>query len=421
LDLAELSNPAVKYRLDKSVDFLHAIVGRLLADKSASPALHWPGRSIRIADSTSLSRPGSTGTDWRVHGVFDLGTGGFSNLEITDGHGAESLGRGAPVPGEVRIADRGYSHAKAWQRFLAAGQGTTDLIVRLKWKSFVFSTPDGARFDLVDHLATLPDDLVPHEITVRAQVSRGVFIPMRLIILRKPPEATQATCKALRAQASRKQHRLDPRTLLAAGFVILGTSLPADGYPAGEVLAAYRLRWQIKLAFKRLKSLLHIDKLPTRTECATLSWLYAHLILALLCDDLSQDVLESFPSGPARCAVSAIPVDHPEGRAAGPARCRSRALHHRTARQRIEGLPSRPRQRQAKAQASGPIHENIAILAPMGLRPKPRQGPSPWTSFIGRSSVLVPRTPPSRETRATDLAGSRGSAPGLPALIHRCG
>ncbi|MEA2792460.1 MAG: hypothetical protein QOG73_4866, partial [Acetobacteraceae bacterium] len=27
-------------------------------------------------------------------------------------------------------------------------------------------------------------------------------------------------------------------------------------------------------------------------------WLYAHLIVALLGDDLSQDVLESFPSGP---------------------------------------------------------------------------------------------------------------------------
>jgi IS4 transposase len=55
------------------------------------------------------------------------------------------------------------------------------------------------------------------------------------------------------------------------------------------------LRWQIELAFKRLKSLLHIDKLPTRTEQTSRSWLYAHLILALLCDDVSQDFLESSP------------------------------------------------------------------------------------------------------------------------------
>ena len=60
-------------------------------------------------------------------------------------------------------------------------------------------------------------------------------------------------------------------------------------------IAVYRLRWQIELAFKRLKSLLHIDRLPTRTVQTSRSWLYAHLILALLCDDLSQDFLASSP------------------------------------------------------------------------------------------------------------------------------
>ncbi len=39
----------------------------------------------------------------------------------------------------------------------------------------------------------------------------------------------------------------------------------------------------------------YIDKLPTRTEPTSRSELYAHLILALLCDDLSQDFLELFP------------------------------------------------------------------------------------------------------------------------------
>ena len=68
-----------------------------------------------------------------------------------------------------------------------------------------------------------------------------------------------------------------------------------EGYPAEEVLAAYRLRWQIELAFKCLKSLLHIDRLPTRTPRASRSWLFSHLILALLCDDLSQEFLESSP------------------------------------------------------------------------------------------------------------------------------
>lgn len=51
---------------------------------------------------------------------------------------------------------------------------------------------------------------------------------------------------------------------MAAGFLIVATSLCAGLYPAGAVLAVYRLRWQIELAFKRFKSLPHIDRLPAR-------------------------------------------------------------------------------------------------------------------------------------------------------------
>jgi Transposase DDE domain len=317
LGLASLSNPAVKYRLDKSGDFLAAVTDHLLAARSASQAVHWPGRSIRVADGTCIAKPGSKGTDWRVHGVYDLGAGGFSNLELTDGKGAETLTFGAPLAGEVRIADRGYGRAKAWHRFLQDGGGKADLIVRMMWNGFHLTGQDGAPFDLIDHLTTLPNDQVPHEITVQALVRRGVTTPIRLIILRKPPEAAEATRKTLRAQASRKQKVLDPRTLIAAEFLILGTTLPAEGYPAAEVLAAYRLRWQIELAFKRLKSLLHIDKLPARTERGARSWLYPHLILALLCDDLSQVFLESFPSGPVRCRIPAFTVDSAENRGMG--------------------------------------------------------------------------------------------------------
>ena len=138
--------------------------------------------------------------------------------------------------------------------------------------------------------------MTPHEVWLHARA--GVLdppLPLRLIVQRKTPQATEAARDTLRRDASRKQKVLDPRSLLAAEFIILATSLPAEGYPAEEVLAVYRLRWQIELAFKRLKSLLRMDRIPTRTERASRSWLTAHLIMALLCDDLSQEFLESSP------------------------------------------------------------------------------------------------------------------------------
>jgi IS4 transposase len=138
--------------------------------------------------------------------------------------------------------------------------------------------------------------MAPHEVRVRARLGPlDPALPMRLIIQRKTPEATEAARKKMRAEASRKQKTLDPRSLVAAAFIIVGTSLPDEGDPAEEVLAVYRLGWQIELAFKRLKSLLGMDQIPTRTERASRSWLTAHLIMALLCDDISQEFLDSSP------------------------------------------------------------------------------------------------------------------------------
>ncbi len=296
IGLARLSNPGVKYRLDQASGFLEALIGAVLAAKVSDAIPLWPGRVIRLADGTCVSKPGSSGTDWRVHGVFDLGRGGFSNLEVTDQHGAESLCRGAAVAGEIRIGDRYFARAATLQRFRVESGDTADFIVRLRWNAFRLTTPDGKPFDLIKHLASVPAEAGPQQINVQAEVGR--FQPrlkLRLIILRKSPEATAATIKALKREASRKQKRLDPRSLTAAAFIMLATSLPQRGYPAEQVLTAYRLRWQIELAFKRLKSLLHIDSLPTHTERGSRTWLYAHLVLALLGDDLSQEVLESSP------------------------------------------------------------------------------------------------------------------------------
>jgi Transposase DDE domain len=293
--LARLSDPAVKYRLDQAVPFLKALLEQQLAERAGSRAICWPGRSLCLVDGTHISQPGSQGSDWLIHAGFDLGGGGFSHLELTDKHGAESAARGAPRPGEVRIGDRNFATAKVLADLRAQSDNQVDFLVRAGWKSFALSHRPGAAFDLIAHVQALPHDWQPHEVWVQAQVEQTTQLPLRLIILRQSAEQTKRIRKRLRRRAQRKQHKLDPRSLVAAEFLILATSLPADAYPAAGVLAVYRLRWQIELAFKRLKSLLHIDRLPTRRPAASQSWLYAHLILALLCDDLSQDFLAFSP------------------------------------------------------------------------------------------------------------------------------
>ena len=294
--IADLTDEALIQRLHNTVPFLQAVTSALLMPLTGVPC--WHGRVLRVCDSTSLSKPASKGTDWRVHGVYDLAGGGFTHLELTDGHGGEALDRGQPVAGEIRIADRGYATAQSWQRFCQAGDGRADFIVRMRWNTVRLVDEAGELLDLIKLLEGLPAEQETHDIAVRVRSGkRQTPMPIRLVVRRNTPEATAAAQQRLSQQASRKQTRLDDRSLVAAGFLILATSLPAEAFPPAGVLAVYRLRWQIELAFKRLKSLLHIDKIRTRTDAGTRCWLYAHLIVALLCDDLSQDFLETFPSG----------------------------------------------------------------------------------------------------------------------------
>ena len=83
----------------------------------------------------------------------------------------------------------------------------------------------------------------------------------------------------------------------------------------------------IELAFKRLKSLLGIGRLPVRSEALARSWLFAHLIMALLIEDASKELLASHPQQPvtASCSTSLWRI--------------TQALHH-TLLAAIRGLSS---------------------------------------------------------------------------------
>jgi hypothetical protein len=293
--IARLSGPSLHDRLHRSVEFLQEITRRLLV-RPVSEAGLWAGRHLRLADSTSLSEAGSAGTDWRLHAVYDLAGGRFTHLDLTDGHGGEALDRGDPIAGELRVCDRGFCNGPAFARYLRQAEAVgADFIVRMKWRGLKLWDAAGRAFDLFGLLDQIAAPGETTSASVQMQVGKDkARLPLRVIAVRLPDDRAEANRKKLLKSANRQQTTPEPNSLLAAGFVIVATSLPA-AIPAEDVLATYRLRWQIELAFKRLKSLLHIDRLPTHTQRGGQSWLYAHLILALLCEDLTQDFLDSFP------------------------------------------------------------------------------------------------------------------------------
>ena len=97
-----------------------------------------------------------------------------------------------------------------------------------------------------------------------------------------PPDKAEKAQAAVRECARQEHREVNPNTLLAAGFCLLLTNLPAPTWPSLLVLAFYRVRWQIEWCFRRWKSLCRLDELPAYPAQIAEPVLLAKLIIILL-------------------------------------------------------------------------------------------------------------------------------------------
>jgi hypothetical protein len=82
------------------------------------------------------------------------------------------------------------------------------------------------------------------------------------------------------------------------------TSLSAEDWSDRAVLDLYRCRWQVELAFKRLKSLLQLGHLPKKDPSTAQAWMHLKLLLALLIEELLFEAKFMFPWGTASAQIS---------------------------------------------------------------------------------------------------------------------
>ena len=85
-------------------------------------------------------------------------------------------------------------------------------------------------------------------------------------------------------KASKKQMSTRPGTLEFAKYVLVFTTRSSGS--AAEVLELYRMRWQIELVFKRLKSLAQLGHVPKYDDRSSRAWVYGKLLVALLTQKL---------------------------------------------------------------------------------------------------------------------------------------
>src|SRR5437016_1642476 len=296
--IVSLSDPSLLDRLCKAAPWLGDIVAALIAEQTKLPARRWAGYGLGALDGPSICQPGADRTTWRLHVGYDLATGQVDQLELTDVHGAENLQRLTYQSGDIVLADRYYARPRDLRPVIEAG---ADFIVRTGWNSLRLLQVNGESFDLFAALAAQTE----RESEVQVRIHEGMTeasqtepLILRLVIRRKDPEQAQAEQKRLLKDAKKRGKQPDPRSLEAAKYILLLTSLPADAFPPADILALYRFRWQIELAFKRFKSLAGLDMLPAKKPELARAWIYARLIVAIIAEQIAGQVPDSSPSGP---------------------------------------------------------------------------------------------------------------------------
>ena len=288
--LVDVSNVALLYRLRQCGDWLAMLVG--LALVAAAPKAS-RGRFIRIIDATTVPKkgPGARKKNelWRIHSAFDLPQERFGHFELTDQQAGETLDRIPAVAGEIRLADRAYLQPDRMASLIEAG---ADVVIRAGWKSARWLDGKGDVFDLVAELRkAAARGLIDRPIWIKRK--RGKPLAVRLVAVRKPTQAIAAARRKAHRDAQRGGHQLSKQTLDAADWVILVTSLTPKEFATADVLALYRLRWRIELAFKRLKSLIGLKGPPGTDERSARPHVLAHLLTILLLEPLVDELEDS--------------------------------------------------------------------------------------------------------------------------------
>lgn len=298
--LASVSDVALLKRLKACGEWFRWIAGGLMHQWGVPPPQLLCGNEvrIRIIDGSLISEPGATGSTWRLHYSIGMPSLQCDEVYVTEPAIGESFRRFTVRPGDLFLGDRGFAQ-RAGVRHVTDGGGA--VIVRLNLTNLPLVDAQGRPFALLRKLRTVPATRVGD--WPAAMVDAAGVVPGRVCAVKKS-QAAAARARAKAARASRQQgHVVRPDTLEAAGYIFVFTTLEAR-VSASAVLELYRGRWQIELAFKRLKSILAVGHLKKTDPDGARAWLQGKLMVAFLIEALISVGERFFPWG--------YPLDAPQ-------------------------------------------------------------------------------------------------------------
>jgi hypothetical protein len=294
-ELCEITDVALLHRLKASGEWLRWMCRALLPATVFSRGLETAARfRVLVVDASTVSEPGSTGTDWRLHYAFELNSFRCESFLITTKKTGESFEHFAAVEGDLVMGDRGYCKRKGICHML---KQSANVLVRLHSTTLPLRSVKGGQWRVLDHLRVLSEGEVGDWDVWIEDPGDHHLVKGRLCSLRKSEEAFQLAVKKWRREAKKKGYAVKDETIEHARYVSVFTTANRHRLTGTEVLDLYRSRWQIELVFKRLKGIVGLGHLPKLNEESCRAWLYGKMFVALLTERLCREAQFFSPWG----------------------------------------------------------------------------------------------------------------------------
>jgi hypothetical protein len=297
LNLAQVSSVALFKRLRVSEKWLQQLTAHLMKEQRRRLGMRsWSWKSsLRVIDTTEVVEPGATGSAWRIHYSLRLPEMHCDHYELTDSKGGEKLGRFEFQPKEIVLADRGYSHKAGVAHVIDSG---AYVVVRWNHALFPVTSSNGKALDILPKVRSLHVG-EEAEWPVNFEYNHKKY-RVRLCVRKKGRLAAERARRKSLRKAQKNGTTVDPMSLELTEYILILTSVPTTAMTTSAVLQLYRCRWQVELAFKRLKSLLGMGHVPKSNDASAKAWMQAKILTSLLIERTIMEARLFSPWGDSR-------------------------------------------------------------------------------------------------------------------------
>lgn len=175
--------------------------------------------------------------------------------------------------GDLVIRDLGYFNLSQLSRISSKG---SKFISRLsKTTNAYLNKEDKEPINLIQHLKSL--EIEKRNVDTDIYIGKLERLHVRLIGIKVPPEVVEA--RRQQYKINRKKQEPSEELQEWNGYTLMITNISREILSLKMILKLYKIRWQIELFFKNMKSNLCINKMTGKNKYRILSIIYIKIVL----------------------------------------------------------------------------------------------------------------------------------------------